>query len=570
MAWIRFGLFAMTTLFVYLLWQQGWPYIALTIIGGLAALLAAVAADANVQLRIDNTRRLIHLTERELQVLEGNTANLETGMEFYEATHAYANDLDIFGPHSLYQYINRCTSQQGKALLAQYLLQGRPIKAITQQQATSKALQQYMDWMLQYQAYGHEHAVTTAMQQRINEWASNQQPVFKHSIWRWLLPAYTLLTLCTAGLYVLGFIHTGTFSIALLLFFLFATVQSKKVHTTYLLLTRMVKQVATLQSQLQWFEQANFNTSPLQALQVQLRNNQTHTAAHAIAQLKKILDRFDVRLNVFVFYFLNTFLLWDVRQMLALQKWKQQHAPGINNWFQTLASVDVSVSIATLAFNRPQWCYPVITNNHFELQAINIGHPLLPVHKRVDNSLGLTGTGQVALITGSNMGGKSTFLRSLGVNAVLALMGSPVCATAFQLSHVRLMSSMRIADNLAESTSTFYAELKKLQSIITAVNNKEHVLILLDEILRGTNSLDRHTGSKALIRQLIQQQAVAIIATHDVELAALQNNYPQQLHNYHFDVQVTGEELYFDYLLKQGVCQSLNASLLMKKIGINL
>ena len=168
------------------------------------------------------------------------------------------------------------------------------------------------------------------------------------------------------------------------------------------------------------------------------------------------------------------------------------------------------------------------------------------------------------------MGGKSTFLRSIGVNTVLALMGAPVCAKRFTISNIELMSSMRIADNLAESTSTFYAELKKLQTIIEAVKANKKVFILLDEILRGTNSLDRHTGSKALIKQLIHQHAVAIIATHDVELANMETDFPQAISNYHFDVQVANDELYFDYKLKQGICQSLNASILMRKIGIEM
>jgi DNA mismatch repair ATPase MutS len=174
------------------------------------------------------------------------------------------------------------------------------------------------------------------------------------------------------------------------------------------------------------------------------------------------------------------------------------------------------------------------------------------------------------LVTGSNMAGKSTYLRSIGVNVVLAMAGAPVCARSFSVSHVQIISSMRITDNLEESTSTFYAELKKLKTIIEKVNAGEKVFILLDEILRGTNSLDRHTGSKALIKQLIKKKAAAIIATHDLELANLKEDFSVNILNYHFDVQVSNDELYFDYLLKPGICNSLNASILMKKIGIEL
>jgi DNA mismatch repair ATPase MutS len=174
------------------------------------------------------------------------------------------------------------------------------------------------------------------------------------------------------------------------------------------------------------------------------------------------------------------------------------------------------------------------------------------------------------LVTGSNMAGKSTYLRSVGINSVLTMAGSVVCAKSFTLSPVQLVTSMRIADNLEENTSTFYAELKKLKTVIEKVNNKEKIFILLDEILRGTNSLDRHTGAVALTKQLIRDQAAGIIATHDVELAKLKETYSANILNYHFDVQVTNDELYFDYKLKNGICTSLNASLLMKKIGIEL
>lgn len=204
------------------------------------------------------------------------------------------------------------------------------------------------------------------------------------------------------------------------------------------------------------------------------------------------------------------------------------------------------------------------------MEGTEVGHPLIPAGKRVNNPIKIQDSGELMLVTGSNMAGKSTYLRSIGINTILAMAGAPVCAAYFCLSPVQIVSSMRIADNLEESTSTFYAELKKLKIIIGKVNSNENVFILLDEILRGTNSFDRHTGSVALVKQLIKHQAAGIIATHDVELAELKKDHPSGILNYHFDVQVNNEELYFDYKLKEGICNSLNASILMKKIGIEL
>jgi DNA mismatch repair ATPase MutS len=255
--------------------------------------------------------------------------------------------------------------------------------------------------------------------------------------------------------------------------------------------------------------------------------------------------------------------------MRALNKWKATNKTVLPKAFSAIAEFEVINSLATLHFNQPDWALPDFAD-YFTLQGKAIGHPLLAASKRVTSDFSLHGKGKIALITGSNMAGKSTFLRSLAVNTVLAQMGAPVCAASFTLSAMDVMSSMRIADNLAENTSTFYAELKKLESIITAVKQQKPMFVLLDEILRGTNSLDRHIGSKALIRQLIKEQAVAIIATHDIELTKLQEEFGKAIENYHFDVQVAHDELFFDYKLKHGVCHSLNASLLMKKIGIEL
>ena len=239
-------------------------------------------------------------------------------------------------------------------------------------------------------------------------------------------------------------------------------------------------------------------------------------------------------------------------------------------WFDVLGELEALSSLSTLHFNHPDWCFPELKKEHFSISGTEVGHPLIHATKRINNPIAINQSGELMLITGSNMAGKSTYLRSIGINVVLTMMGSAACAKSFSLSPVQLITSMRIADNLEENTSTFYAELKKLKTVIEKVNNHEPIFILLDEILRGTNSLDRHTGSVALTKQLIKQNAAAIIATHDVELANIEKDYPANILNYHFDAQVNNDELYFDYSLKKGICQSINASILMKKMGIEL
>jgi len=570
-AWVRLAVFLATAFGIQQFWGGG--TIILLVIGmvSLGLFLFLLSLNANNKKQQANTQHLIDLNKEELEILNHQYFHRETGEQFNVLAHAYANDLDIFGKASLYQYINRCTSEQGKYLLGKYLLAAQPTPFIRKQQEAVKELSRKNGWMQQFSSYGLSNIITQSTQERINNWLQEKQAYFTWKGWPWLVNVYSVITLTSLVLFITDAMGSYAFYLLAFGYFLFAFYQSKKVQSTYKLLGKAVGEVGTLYQQLEWLEKEPFLNPYFNKLLQGIRPNGQTGAAREINDLKKILDRFDVRLNVFAFYFLNSFLLWDTRQMLSLMEWKKWNGDYVNNWFDAIAATEVSISLATLHFNQPNFCFPEIKEEHFVFEGEAIGHPLIAEGKRVNNSFALAGMGKTALVTGSNMGGKSTFLRSIGVNTVLALMGSPVCASRFSISNIELMSSMRIADNLAESTSTFYAELKKLQTIIEAVKANKKVFILLDEILRGTNSLDRHTGSKALIKQLINQNAVAIIATHDVELANMEaTDFPEAISNYHFDVQVANDELYFDYKLKQGICQSLNASILMRKIGIEM
>ena len=569
-AWLRFGVFIIASFTVYEIRNEAIVLITGITVVGLSLFLWLLSLSADTKKKIINNTILIDINKDELEILNNNYLHRADGNEFKQSTHNYENDLDIFGKSSLYQYVNRCTSEQGKSLLATHLLTPQSTNFIVQQQQAVKELSKEHEWMQQFIAFGLLDKISVNTQEKINSWLQKKQKSFTWKGWQWFINLYSFVTVATLLLYIINIIEARIFYPLTFVYFLFAIYQSKKIHTTYTLLAKMVNEVVTLYNQLKWLEDKDFTSDYFIALKHSLTTSAQSKASLEIFELKSILDKFDMRLNVFVFYFLNSFLLWDTRQMIALINWKKKNEYQVNKWFNAIAATEVSISLATLYFNQSSFCFPTISSHHFEFNAEEMGHPLIPSSKRVDNTFSLNGTGKIALITGSNMGGKSTFLRSIGINTVLALMGAPVCAKSFALSNIELMSSMRVADNLAESTSTFYAELKKLQTIIEAVKQKRKVFILLDEILRGTNSLDRHTGSKALIKQLIEQHTVAIIATHDVELAQLKNNFPLAIANYHFDVQVTNEELYFDYKLKNGICKSMNASILMKKIGIEI
>jgi hypothetical protein len=568
LGWIRMLVFIATALISFKTFSA-YGFIGSVPLGlGLALLVYFIFRDASNNQEIANTKTLISINEEEINTLNHRFHHHFDGAVYAPASHDYANDLDLFGKASLYQWASRCYTEQGRNLLAADLLQPLNKERVLQRHEAVKELAGEIDWRQQLQSLAMQTNITVNTQRKTEAWLDEKDRHFTGKAWKIIVPVYSVITLGSAVAAIIGFIPASLFSSLFVLYFIISIILSRNTVKPYLLLSGIVKEVSALHLLLQWIEDKPFKSAYLQQLQQSV--NDKNKAAGEIKKLKMILDRFDLRLSIVGLLFFNSFLLWDTRQMIALNDWRKKNKQQLHKWFDLVAEMEVLNSLASIHFNQPLWCFPQFGDVHFTLKGKQVGHPLIPPADRVDNDFDLEGTPKIGLVTGSNMAGKSTFLRSLGVNLVLAQMGAPVCAEEFKLSPVRLMSSMRIADNLAENTSTFYAELKKLKTIIEAVNRDEKVFLLLDEILRGTNSLDRHTGSEALVKQLIHKNAVAVIATHDVELAGLQNQFPKAMENYHFDVQVEGEELYFDYKLKTGVCTSLNASILMKKIGIEL
>ena len=567
--WLRLIVFVATIVisykvFVDLAWIGLIPFLV-----GMAAFVYLLLTDVDNNEKIANVKTLISINEEELKILGNDYLHRSDGREFTPALHDYANDLDLFGKSSLFQWVNRCSSEQGKNLFANNLMHPLPIIQIEERQAAIKELAPMVEWRQQLQSFSQQRVITKTTEHKTNQWLSEEPKHFASSTWNLVVWIYTIITLSTLLATIFGLLSSGIFMFLFAVYFIVSLFLSRNTIKPYLHLSRIVDEISALEKLINWIESKEFTCGLLNRIKNEI-TAKGEKASVRIKNLKSILDRFDLRLNMVGPLFLNSFLLWDVRQMLALNEWRKKNKPIVPKLFHAIAETEVLNSTATIHFNHPDWCLPKLTDDHFVFESEELGHPLIPKKERVDNDFLVDQNMLISLVTGSNMAGKSTFLRSIGINIVLAQMGAPVCAKRFVLSPVRLMTSMRVSDNLAENTSTFYAELKKLKTIIEAVNDAEKVFILLDEILRGTNSHDRHTGSAAFITQLIRHHAFAVIATHDLELADLKKQFSQALENYHFDVQVKGEELFFDYRLKEGVCHSLNASLLMKKIGIEL
>lgn len=535
----------------------------------IALFLFFVTRDINNRESIENTQRLAEINKEEIEILDHHFSTRPDGHSFLPEHHDYANDLDLFGKASLYQYINRAHSEQGNRLFADWLLHPAQTNLVQKRQEAAKELKENIFSLQQLRSYSIANPVTIASEEKVIKWLQLPNKFRASTLWRSLRFIIPIAATTVLFLFLFSVISSSLFYPLLFLFFAAAFSITKYIMPDYAILNKIVPELETLFQSIRWIESFKTKTELIRTLQANLGTG-TEKASTSIRQLKKILERLDYRYNPLVHIPLNIFLLWDLQQVFALEKWKSGKEATVTQWFHVLAEMESLVTLATVCFNHPRWSFPHISSEHGVLIAKEMGHPLIPVEKRVNNSFAVKESPRLSLITGSNMAGKSTFLRSAGINVVLAMMGSPVCATELIVSNMKVISSMRVSDNLEENTSTFYAELKKLKQIIDAVNKHEKVLLLLDEILRGTNSADRHTGSKAFIKQLVKEKAFALVATHDLELTKLAEEFPGEIHNYHFDVQVKGDELYFDYILKDGICTSMNASLLMKKIGIEL
>ena len=567
--WLRFGNIVTIIIAFYLLWNLGIAYVIVAGVILSVVFVKLILADTDNKKAISNTKILIKINEDELTALTGNYSQFDDGLQHLPDTHLYANDLDIFGKNSLFQFINRTTSESGSYQLANYLTQPAAINEISQRQSAIKELSKKNEWLQAFQAEGKEKQIKISTKNRLQNWVDEKLIFSPFKPWKWLRYLLPIIIISVVTLYIFNKVSSGIFYSSLLIFAVIAYQINKIVAPIHNNLSNIAEELKVIAKSINLIEQELFETPLLQHLQSEFKLPNT-TASKDIKQLYKIIDKLDLRYNLLLSAPLNILLLWNLQQVLDLEKWKVHHQNIINVWFTSIGNIEALLSLAILHFNQRAWAFPSIVPDYFFIEGKEVGHPLIVEKKRINNDIIIKNDGELMLITGSNMAGKSTYLRSIGVNVVLAMAGAPVCAKIFSVSHVQLISSMRITDNLAESTSTFYAELKKLKTIIEKVNKGEKVFILLDEILRGTNSLDRHTGSVALIKQLIKHNAAAIIATHDLELAKLTEDFPAKIINYHFDVQVSNDELFFDYVLKPGICTSLNASILMKKIGIEL
>jgi DNA mismatch repair ATPase MutS len=376
---------------------------------------------------------------------------------------------------------------------------------------------------------------------------------------RWVLPALMLAA-------IVYYIASGNYVPMLLVVFAnwgVLLTNVKKVTAQHVLLSNKEKLLHKFAMLLQLIRLGDWKG----AAWLQARQAKAAEADRNLKQLARISNMLDQRLNLLVGVVLNSLVLFELHCAFNLERWKARHKKDVLDWLDVIAQMETVNSLATFAYNHPAYTYPELRDTP-GVSGTAIGHPLIPAGECVVNDCSIGEREQFLIITGSNMSGKSTFLRSVGVNWLLAMTGAPVCAAAFSCNPLRIMTSMRIKDSIARHTSYFQAELLRLQHIIQVLKSGQQVFIILDEILKGTNSEDKLTGSRELIRNFLRFRCMGMIATHDLELGGLEPENPEQIRNYCFESSLSNGELHFDYRMRPGIARNKNATFLMKQMEI--
>jgi hypothetical protein len=511
---------------------------------------------------------LENINRNEINSLSGDLSPFHDGSTWINANHDFSYDIDLFGPDSLFHFLNRTVTGHGRDTLALWLAEPYKISGeIIQRQEAIKELSARLDWRQEFLANGTGKSLEKEDIEGLLHWLNDYSGFFSSpflKIVTWLFPG---LTIASLFLMISGYVPYQVFIVLFLINLSLVLIKlrdTKKIHDQ---VSKKHEFLSSFIRLLSSFEKEPFKAAILNDLKANFSSGE-QSVINRINNLSRIIHSFDSRLNMLVGIVLNGLLLWDFHCIRSLENWKEESKTKFPVWLKQIGEIDAFISLANFAFNNQDYCYPELSYQPIILSASNLGHPLISYDKRVCNDFLISDKGKVFVVTGANMAGKSTFLRTVAVNFVLAMTGAPVCANELQFKPLKLFTSMRTTDSLSHNESYFYAELKRLKTLKTRLEDGEKIFFILDEILKGTNSVDKSNGSKLFMRKLIELGGTGLVATHDTSLGELENEFPGIIINKCFEIEINGEKISFDYILQEGITRKMNAALLMKQMGI--
>lgn len=558
---LRLTVFGLTVFGIYLTVEK-WQVASVIAAVGLALFLVLLSKYTDLKNKRELHKRLAKINEDELKIASGDFHHRADGNIFQNPAHAYSLDIDLFGRGSFFQYINRTTIKEGTQTLVRSLL-ANDITNIEARQNAIKELANEPKWRQYYSGVAQGVKVEHSAKSIIT-WLKDYKPFLNittygltigfsiASITILVLGITEIIPIKYAGYWLLlGLAITGRF-LKQINHVAQITEKAKDTFRQYALLLKEI-------------EQKQFQSELLQQQQQKIQS-EGHKASQIFSKFSKALDALDNRNNFISAIFGNGYLLWDIRQTYYIEQWIGKYAHKVEDWFDVVTFFDAYNTLGNYAYNHQEFTYPEITTDNVIIKARDLGHPLLNKAKRIDSDLELLQE-QFFIVTGANMAGKSTFLRTVALHIVMANVGLPVCAKESHYKPIKLITSMRTTDSLTDDSSYFFSELTRLKLIVDTIAKDQDYFVILDEILKGTNSTDKAIGSRKFVEKLVAQKATGIIATHDLSLTEIEAEL-KAVKNYYFDAEIKNDELFFDYKLKKGVCQNMNASFLLKKMEI--
>jgi hypothetical protein len=486
-----------------------------------------------------------------------------SGGQFDVQHHAYAAGLDLFGKDSLYQMLCAARTQMGEDTLARWLLAPADSATVRERHASIADLRDRLDLREELAVQGDSSRIELRPE-RVVDWAQSPNRLDRPWI-RWTAPLLALLAVAAALVWAIAGLRFPLLAV-LLVEVALGYLLRHPVRAAITAVETAYEDLKGLSLLLNLIETERFEAPPLRTLVLRLSSHSIGASA-AFSKLATIVNFIESRRNPFLLPLMLP-LMYQLQAALAAERWRGAHGNAIRAWLDVLGEIEALVSLARYSYEHPEYPFPEIIEGAAEFQADDLGHPLIPAAVRVCNDVDMSGRTRVLLVSGSNMSGKSTLLRAVGINTVLAMAGAPVCAKRLQLTPLQIGASIHINDSLHEGSSRFYAEITRLRQLFEPAALP--LLFLLDELLQGTNSADRRIGAQGVIRALIERGAIGLVSTHDLALTEIAGLDAGALVNVHFEDELIDGKLKFDFKLRAGIITKSNGVELMRSIGLDV